>query len=138
MTLPLKQPYLPMEAKSVEQLPSGDAWQYEPKWDGFRCVVFRDHDQIDLQSKSGQPLGRYFPEVVEALLKLKAKQFVIDGEIVVPIKGRFSFDDLLMRIHPAASRVKKLAQETPAKIIVFDLLVDDRGRAIVDDILTLR
>src|SRR5512141_545719 len=132
MTLPLKQPYLPMEAKSVATLPSGDEWQYEPKWDGFRCVAFRDGDLVDLQSKSGQPLARYFPEVVEALLKLKPKQFVLDSEIVVPVKGRFSFDDLLMRIHPAASRVKKLAQETPAKMIVFDLLVDDRGKSLVD------
>jgi ATP-dependent DNA ligase len=132
MTLPLKQPYLPMEAKSVEKLPSGDNWQYEPKWDGFRCIAFRDDDRVDLQSKSGQPLARYFPEVVEALLGLKAKQFVIDGEIVVPVKGKFSFDDLLMRIHPAASRVKKLADETPAKLIVFDQLVDERGQALVD------
>src|SRR5581483_4195678 len=124
MTLPLKQPYEPMEAKSVEKLPSGDQWQYEPKWDGFRCLAFRDGDKVDLQSKSGQPLGRYFPEIVEALLKLKLKQFVIDGEIVVPIKGKFSFDDLLMRIHPAASRIEKLSQETPAKRIVFVLLVD--------------
>ena len=132
MTLPLKKPYLPMEAKSVEQLPAGENWQYEPKWDGFRCIAFRDGDRVDLQSKSGQPLGRYFPELVEALLKLKPKQFVVDGEIVVPVKGKFSFDDLLMRIHPAASRVKKLAQETPAKLIVFDLLVDDRGRTLVN------
>src|SRR2546423_4093920 len=132
MTLPLKQPYEPMEAKSVEKLPVGDNWQYEPKWDGFRCIAFRDGDRVDLQSKSGQPLARYFPEVVEALLKLKAKQFVLDGEIVVPVKGKFSFDDLLMRIHPAASRIKKLSQETPAKLIVFDLLVDDRGKALVD------
>ncbi|HKP38953.1 MAG TPA: ATP-dependent DNA ligase [Pyrinomonadaceae bacterium] len=138
MSLPLKQPYLPMEAKSVEKLPSGDAWEYEPKWDGFRCVAFRDGDRVDLQSKSGQPLARYFPEIVEAVLKLKPKQFVIDGEIVVPIKGQFSFDDLLMRIHPAASRIKKLAQETPAKLIVFDLLVDDRGRALVAEMLSAR
>ena len=121
-----------MEAKSVEKLPSGDEWQYEPKWDGFRCIAFRDGDRVDLQSKSGQPLARYFPELVDALLKLKPKQFVIDSEIVVPVKGKFSFDDLLMRIHPAASRIKKLAQETPAKMIVFDLLVDDRGKALVD------
>ncbi len=121
-----------MEAKSADKLPSGDEWQYEPKWDGFRCLAFRDHDRIDLQSKSGQPLGRYFPELVAALLKLKAKQFVIDGEIVVPVKGKFSFDDLLMRIHPAASRVKKLSEETPAKMIVFDLLVDVRGKSLVD------
>jgi ATP-dependent DNA ligase len=138
MALPLKQPYLPMEAKSVEKLPAGDGWQYEPKWDGFRCVAFRDGDNVDLQSKSGQPLARYFPEVVEALIKLKPKQFVLDGEIVVPVKGKFSFDDLLMRIHPAASRIKKLAGETPAKLIVFDLLVDDRGKALVDDSLAAR
>ena len=127
-----------MEAKSVAKLPAGDVWQYEPKWDGFRCVAFRDGERVDLQSKSGQPLARYFPEVAEALLKLKPKQFVLDGEIVVPIKGRFSFDDLLMRIHPAASRVKKLAEETPAKLIVFDLLVDERNKALVDEELLVR
>ena len=138
MSLPLKQPYLPMEAKSVEKLPASDGWEYEPKWDGFRCVAFRDGDRVDLQSKSGQPLARYFPEIAEAVLKLKPKQFVLDGEIVVPIKGQFSFDDLLMRIHPAASRIQKLAKETPAKLIVFDLLVDDRGRALVDETLTIR
>src|SRR5437870_9099555 len=138
MTLPLKQPYLPMEAKSVKELPTGENWQYEPKWDGFRCIAFRDGERVDLQSKSGQPLGRYFPEIVEALLKLKPKQFVIDGEIVVPVKGKFSFDDLLMRIHPAASRIKKLSQETPAKLIVFDLLVDDRGQALVAELLRAR
>jgi len=121
-----------MEAKSVTQLPSGESWQYEPKWDGFRCLAFRDGDQVALQSKSGQPLARYFPELVEALLKLKAKQFVLDGEIVVPIKGSLSFDDLLMRIHPAASRIKNLSDETPAKLIVFDLLVDERGRSIAE------
>src|SRR5438128_1678887 len=132
MSLPLKQPYLPMEAKSVEKLPVGDNWQYEPKWDGFRCIAFRDGDKVDLQSKSGQPLARYFPELVDALLKLKPKRFVVDSEIVVPVKGKFSFDDLLMRIHPAASRVKKLSQETPAKMIVFDLLIDDRGKSLVD------
>jgi ATP-dependent DNA ligase len=121
-----------MEAKSVAQLPSGANWQYEPKWDGFRCLAFRDADSVALQSKSGQPLGRYFPELVAALLKLRPEQFVIDGEIVVPIKGKLSFDDLLMRIHPAASRVKKLAQETPSKLIVFDLLVDERGRSTAD------
>ena len=95
MTLPLKTSYRPMEAKSITQLPSGENWQYEPKWDGFRCLAFRDGAEIALQSKSGQPLARYFPELVEALLKLKPTQFVIDGEIVVPIKGKFSFDDLL-------------------------------------------
>ena len=136
MTLPLKQPYEPMEAKSVEKLPVGDNWQYEPKWDGFRCIAFRDGDKVELQSKSGQPLARYFPELVDALVKVKPKQFVVDSEIVVPVKGKFSFDDLLMRIHPAASRIKKLSQETPAKMIVFDFLVDDRGKSLVD--LTLK
>ncbi len=127
-----------MEAKSVAQLPAGANWQYEPKWDGFRCVAFRDGDKVALQSKSGQPLGRYFPELVDALLKLRARQFVLDGEIVVPVQGRLSFDDLLMRIHPAASRVQKLAKEHPASLIVFDLLVDERGRKIADGLLSER
>jgi ATP-dependent DNA ligase len=138
MTLPLRQSYPPMEAKSVAQLPAGDTWQYEPKWDGFRCLAFRDGDQVALQSKSGQPLSRYFPELVEALLKLKPKQFVLDGEIVVPVKGKLSFDDLLMRIHPAASRVQKLSKEHPAQLIVFDLLVDDRGKSIAESSLADR
>jgi ATP-dependent DNA ligase len=138
MTLPIKQPYPPMEAKSVEQLPAGVEWQYEPKWDGFRCIAFRDGDEVSLQSKSGQPLSRYFPELVEALLKLKAKQFVLDGEIVVPVDGRLSFDDLLMRIHPAASRVQKLSKEHPAMLVVFDLLADERGRTLVDALLPER
>ena len=138
MTVPLKKSYPPMEAKSVAELPTGENWQYEPKWDGFRCIAFRDGDQVDLQSKSGQPLGRYFPELVEALLRLKAKQFVIDGEIVVPVKGKLSFDDLLMRIHPAASRVQKLAKEHPAQLIVFDLLVDERGKSFVESLLSDR
>src|SRR5437660_12488922 len=109
MTLPIALPYSPMEALSVDEIPIGPNWQYEPKWDGFRCLAFRDGERVDLQSKSGQPLARYFPELVDALLKLKPKQFVIDSEIVVPVKGKFSFDDLLMRIYPAESRIKKLA-----------------------------
>src|SRR4051794_10853519 len=113
MTLPLKKSYAPMEARSVEKLPAGDEWQYEPKWDGFRCLAFRDGDGVELQSKSGQPLSRYFPELVDVLSKLKPKQFVLDGEIVVSVDGKLSFDDLLMRIHPAASRVQKLAKEHP-------------------------
>src|SRR5205807_3527918 len=108
VSLPLKMPFPPMEALSVEEIPSGPGWQYEPKWDGFRCLAFRDGDQVELQSKAGQPLTRYFPEVVDRLHRVKWKRFVIDGEIVVPVKGRLSFDDLLMRIHPAESRVRKL------------------------------
>jgi ATP-dependent DNA ligase len=132
MTLPLKQPYLPMEAQSVTELPEGPQWQYEPKWDGFRSLVFRDGANVELQSKSGQPLARYFPEVVALVVALKASKFVLDGEIVVPDNGAFSFDELLQRIHPAASRIKKLSQEHPAKLIVFDLLVDERGNSLAD------
>lgn len=129
--LPLRQPFMPMEAQSVDEIPTGKEWQYEPKWDGFRCLIFRDGDKIALQSKSGQPLTRYFPDLVEAVGQIKAKRFVLDGEIVVPSNGSFSFDDLLQRIHPAASRVTKLAKETPALLIVFDLLVDAEGESLV-------
>jgi ATP-dependent DNA ligase len=132
MTLPIKPPYPPMDALLVSAIPAGDNWQYEPKWDGFRCLAFRDGKSIELQSKSGQSLGRYFPEIVAALLKLKATKFVLDGELVIPVKGGLSFDDLLQRIHPAASRVTKLSIATPAHFIVFDLLVDEAGQAIHD------
>ncbi len=121
-----------MEALSVDEIPTGEEWQYEPKWDGFRCLVFRDGGKVELQSKSGQTLTRYFPDLVEAVQKIKAKCFVLDGEIVVPSDGAFSFDALLQRIHPAASRVNKLANETPAMLIVFDLLVDENRKALVD------
>jgi ATP-dependent DNA ligase len=121
-----------MEALLVSEIPAGATWEYEPKWDGFRCLAFRDGKQVQLQSKSSQPLQRYFPEVVEALLKLKASKFVLDGELVIPVKGGLSFDDLLQRIHPAASRVTKLSRETPAHFIVFDLLVDEMGKPLVD------
>ena len=131
MTLPLRSPYPPMESRSVETIPTGDGWQYEPKWDGFRCLVFRDGDEVALQSKAGESLTRYFPEVVEAVRLVPAKRFVLDGEIVVPVGGGLSFDDLLLRIHPAESRVRKLAAERPAALIVFDLLVDERGAALV-------
>jgi ATP-dependent DNA ligase len=132
MALPIKPPYPPMEALLVSEIPAGDNWEYEPKWDGFRCLAFRDGKKIELQSKSGQALARYFPEIVEALLKLKASKFILDGELVIPVKGGLSFDDLLQRIHPAASRVAKLSQETPAHFIVFDLLVDDAGKSLAD------
>ena len=121
-----------MEAATRDEIPSGEGWQYEPKWDGFRCLAFRDGAKIELQSKAGQPLTRYFPDLVSELSKLAAKKFVLDGEIVVPIGGRLSFDDLLMRIHPAASRVNRLAGETPAMLIVFDILADERGTSLVD------
>jgi ATP-dependent DNA ligase len=111
-----------MEARSVDAIPTGEQWQYEPKWDGFRCLLTRDADSVTMYSKSGQDLSRYFPEVVAAALGLREKTFILDGEIVVPVEGRFSFDDLLQRIHPAASRVKRLAEQTPALFLAFDLL----------------
>jgi ATP-dependent DNA ligase len=131
MKLEVKPPFAPMEALSVDEVPVGDQWRYEPKWDGFRCLAFRDGDTVELQSKSGQSLTRYFPEVVEGLRALKAKRFVIDGELVIPVKGALSFDDLLQRIHPAESRVRKLAAATPALLIVFDLLADESGKSLL-------
>jgi ATP-dependent DNA ligase len=131
MSLPLKQSYPPMEALPATELPSGPEWQYEPKWDGFRCLAFRDGKSVDLMSKAQKPLTRYFPELVAALAALKARQFVVDGEIVIPSDGGLSFDHLLQRIHPAASRIQKLSQLTPSVFIVFDLLVDHRGESIV-------
>jgi ATP-dependent DNA ligase len=124
--LPITPPYAPMEAKRLSALPKGDTWQFEPKWDGFRAIVFRKGDVVAIQSKAGQPLGRYFPELVEAFLRLRAKEFVLDGEIVVPVGGRLSFDDLLQRIHPAESRIRKLAESAPAQYYAFDLLYAKR------------
>ena len=138
MTLPLKRPFLPMEARTVETIPDDDGWQYEPKWDGFRCLAFRDGKSVKLQSKSGQPLDRYFPELVEALLTVDADKFVLDGEIIVAIDGALSFDDLLQRIHPAESRIRKLSVETAAQLILFDLLVDESGHSLVELPLTER
>jgi ATP-dependent DNA ligase len=132
MPLALRPPLLPMEARSVDVVPTGPEWQYEPKWDGFRCLVFRDRDKIELQSKSGQPLTRYFPDLVEAARAVRAETFVLDGEIAVPEGRAFSFDALLQRIHPAASRVAKLSKETPAWLIVFDLLVDADGKPLTE------
>jgi ATP-dependent DNA ligase len=111
-----------MEGRSVDSIPRGAEWQYEPKWDGFRCLLSRNGTKVDLRSKSGEDLTRYFPELTDAALRLKAKTFVLDGEIVVPRGKGFSFDDLLQRIHPAASRVRKLSQKTPALFVAFDLL----------------
>ncbi len=130
MALPISPPYPPMEALLVETIPAGKQWQYEPKWDGFRCLAFKDGKNVELQSKSGQPLGRYFPELISALQQIKAKKFVLDGEIVIPVQGSFSFDDLLQRIHPAESRIRKLSQEYPANILAFDLLVSAEGKLL--------
>ena len=131
MPLPLKPPLPPMEARSVDEIPVGDEWQYEPKWDGFRCIAFRDGAKIFLQSKAGQPLARYFPDVVAHLERLPAKRFVFDGELAIPVGDALSFDELQLRLHPAASRVQKLAAAHPALFIVFDLLADEEGKSLL-------
>ena len=118
----------PMEAKGADALPSDSGqWQYEPKWDGFRCLAFKAGDDVDLRAKSGKPLGRYFPEVVAMLRNLKTKEFVVDGEIVIDVDGLLSFDALQMRLHPAESRIKRLSIETPARLILFDMLAGPNG-----------
>lgn len=138
MSLPLPLDYAPMEAGTAREIPTGPEWEYEPKWDGFRCLAFRNGEQIHISSKSGQPLARYFPEIVEALDSLEAKKFVLDGELIVTEKRTLNFDALLQRIHPAESRIRKLAKETPATLLVFDLLVDDRGHDLTAKILDQR
>jgi len=138
LDLPVRPPFPPMEARAVERLPTGSGWLYEPKWDGFRCLAFRRGGEVLLQSKACQPLGRYFPELVAALAALPVRTFVLDGEIVVSRGGVLSFDDLLLRIHPAESRIRKLAKETPASLFAFDLLVDERGRSLVGQPLAER
>ena len=130
--LPIATDYAPMEAKLVTSLPEGPQWEYEPKWDGFRCLAFKDRNDVALRSKSGQPFERYFPEIVAAMQGLRATRCVLDGELVVPDGTTLSFDELLMRIHPAASRVARLSRDHPALYVVFDLLVDEHGKALVD------
>lgn len=120
-----------MEAQPATELPQGPDWQYEPKWDGFRCLAFRDGTRLELMSKAAKPLTRYFPELAANLSRLKAKRFLLDGEIVIAEDGQLSFDALLMRIHPAASRIRKLSEATPSTFIVFDLLVDEDGQSLV-------
>ena len=128
--LPISPGYPPMEAQATTVLPSGDGWLFEPKWDGFRCLAFRDGDTVVLQSKAGQSLTRYFPEIVDAVRALPVGRIVLDGELVLFTDGRVDFDALLQRIHPAASRIQRLAAETPCVYLVFDVLVDDAGAAL--------
>lgn len=130
MNLPIQPPFAPMEALSQDTIPEGSQWQYEPKWDGFRCLAFRDGAEVQLQSKSGQPLARYFPELADVIRALPAERFVLDSEIAVPVGQKLSFEHLQLRLHPAESRVRKLAQETPAIMIAFDLLVDAAGESL--------
>ncbi|MBB6143094.1 ATP-dependent DNA ligase [Silvibacterium bohemicum] len=124
MNLPVEPPVLPMLAKRVDKLPIGSGWIYEPKWDGFRTLVFREGDEILLQSREGKPLNRYFPELIDPLLEQLRDKCVLDGEIVISRNGALDFDALQLRIHPAASRVKLLSQQTPASIVFFDLLAE--------------
>lgn len=135
---PLPVSTAPMEARSATELPGGDAWQYEPKWDGFRCLAFKSGDEVDIRAKSGKPLGRFFPEIVALLRRLEPDMFVLDGELVIEVDGRLSFDALQMRLHPAASRVQKLSQETPAKLILFDMLAGTDGTILTGEPLQTR
>ena len=124
MTLPLEPPIQPQLAKTAKELPDGDGWVYEPKYDGFRTIVFRDGDDVYLQSRNGKPMNRYFPEVVESIREMKADRLVMDGEIIVVVDGIQEFDLLGQRIHPAESRVKMLAEQWPAAFVAFDLLAE--------------
>jgi ATP-dependent DNA ligase len=124
MHLPVTPPILPMLAKRIDALPDGDGWIFEPKWDGFRALVFRDGDDLLLESRNAQPLARYFPELVDALKKGLPERCVLDGEIVIVTPHGLDFDLLQMRLHPAASRVKLLAGQTPASMAFFDLLAE--------------
>src|ERR671938_546082 len=146
MELPLLPPVKPMLAKAVTKVPAAEGTFYEPKWDGFRCIVFRDGDEVELGSRNERPLTRYFPEVVEAVKAALPERCVVDGEIVIANGDRLDFEALLQRIHPAESRINLLARETPASFVAFDLLaLDDRDlrerpfaerRALLADALT--
>ena len=124
MTLPLKPPVQPQLAKSSKDLPEGESWRYEPKFDGFRTIVFKDGDDVHLQSRNGRPMNRYFPDVVELAQELPHDRLVLDGEMIVVVDGIQEFDLLSQRIHPAASRVERLRKETPASLVAFDLLAE--------------
>ncbi len=138
MNLPIMPPYPPMEALLVDQIPSVGAWQYEPKWDGFRCLAFRDGDEVYLQSKSGRSLARYFPDAAASLKELSSRRFILDGEIVIPVGEELSFEELQLRLHPAASRVAKLAAAHQALYIVFDLLLEGSNLPLADRPLSFR
>jgi ATP-dependent DNA ligase len=128
---------LPMEARLVDVLPEGVAWQYEPKWDGFRAIAARSGDTVTILSRSGKPLGRYFPEIVAALLATAGRDFVLDGELILPVDKTLSFDALQARLHPAASRIRKLSRETPAQFMLFDCL-QSSGETLLKEPLDAR
>jgi len=127
----------PMEAVLAAELPDGDGWQFEPKWDGFRCLARRDGADVSLTSKSGKPLARYFPEVVAFLLETTDKHFLIDGELIIAVEDAIAFDALQMRLHPAESRIRKLAVQTPAELMAFDLL-EQGAKSFIDEPLAKR
>jgi ATP-dependent DNA ligase len=129
--LPVPPGTLPMEARAVDALPDGPGWQYEPKWDGFRCLAFRAGPDVALQAKSGKDLTRYFPEMAAAMAALAAERFVLDGELAIPAGESLSFDALQLRLHPAESRIRRLAAETPAIFIAFDLLMTPGGESLL-------
>jgi len=123
----------PMEARVEHELPAQDGgWRYEPKWDGFRCLAFKAGDAVELRAKSGKPLGRFFPEIVAALRELAIARFVVDGELVIEIDGDLSFEALQLRLHPAASRILKLSSETPARLVLFDMLAAPDGTLLTN------
>jgi len=126
-----------MEALLAAELPEGSGWQYEPKWDGFRCLARREGDAVTLTSKSGKPLARYFPEVIDMLGSLKEPQFLLDGELIISVGDVLAFDALQLRLHPAESRIRKLAKETPAELMAFDLL-ELGGKSLMDQPLAKR
>lgn len=128
----------PMEAKPARSLPEGEGWWFEPKWDGFRCLAFRSGDRVELTAKSGKSLSRFFPEVVDRLRAVPATRFGLDGELLVQAGGAWSFEDLQARLHPADSRIRRLAAETPATYTLFDMLVDVDGRDLRREPLDVR
>jgi ATP-dependent DNA ligase len=136
--LPVPLDLATMEAKLVDEIPGGDGWRFEPKWDGFRCLGFRAGDEVELRSKSGKPLGRYFPDMVAALGALPVDRFVVDGELTIAVNGELSFDALQMRLHPAESRVRRLAAEQPACFVLFDCLLGAEGAALLEAPLVSR
>ena len=136
--LPVPLDLAPMEAKLVDEVPREPGWRFEPKWDGFRCLAFRAGDEVALKAKSGKPLDRYFPDVVAVLRALPVDRFVVDGELTILVDGEPSFDALQMRLHPAETRVRKLAAAQPAGLVLFDCLLGPKSRALVAEPLTVR
>ncbi len=130
IALPLKPPVKPQLARSAKELPEGEGWRYEPKWDGFRTILFRDGDDVHLQSRNGKPMNRYFPEVIPDILALSGDKLVLDGELVIVVDGIQEFDLLSQRIHPAKSRVDMLAEKTPAAFVAFDLLAEGKEKLL--------